>query len=501
MQYDPSRKCKISLKSCHGRFMCAEDNGGLTCNRPWCQVWEHFISEPRGNGKVSLLSYHGKYVCAEGNLTACANRGHCKEWEHFRVVSEGNRFGFVSHHNKYLSAQSNHSLQWNRDWFQPWEKFEVIVHEVIIDARQQAEEARRRAEELRRQVEAQQAQLQRLRDEARAQAAARQRADEEARAQAAARQRAEEEARRRADQLQQQKAAQRAQLTRSRTALATQLQEKTAAHNEANRRLTEINTQIANEEREIAQFRAERADASTKIIITLGMTGGGKSTLCNRLKGDESTFGNQGGFATSGDGRSCTQSNSKTIVRVGQHRITVVDTPGFNDSMGRDRTHSNRLCQYLKGCGGINAFVLVRNGSIVRFDAAFQAMLREYHAMFGDAFFTRLVIVATHVEGFVKMRFEQNNQERALRDDICRMFGLNIQIPVVPIGFEGYRASLTALANTIPSDKKEFRQIKSPIDELRCRQSGIADEERRLNQQKQRVQRDLNQVDAELRAL
>ena len=109
--------------------------------------------------------------------------------------------------------------------------------------------------------------------------------------------------------------------------------------------------------------------------------------------------------------------------------------------------------------------------------------------------------VATHVEGFVKMRFEQNNQERALRDDFCRLFGLNIQIPVVPIGFEGYAASLTALANAIPSDKQEFRQIKSPIDELRRTQSGIGDEERRLNQQKQRAQADLNQIDAELRAL
>ena len=165
------------------------------------------------------------------------------------------------------------------------------------------------------------------------------------------------------------------------------------------------------------------------------------------------------------------------------------------------RTHSNRLCQYLKGCGGINAFVLVRNGANVRFDAAFQSMLKEYHAMFGDAFFARLVIVATHVEGFIKMRFEQNQQEKALRDDICGLFGLNLAIPVIPIGFEEYRVSLIAMANAIPVDKQQFQQIKSPIDELKRRRTTIAKEERNLNTQKQQVQTELSRVEAELRAL
>ena len=166
-----------------------------------------------------------------------------------------------------------------------------------------------------------------------------------------------------------------------------------------------------------------------------------------------------------------------------------------------DRQHSNRLCQYLKGCGGINAFVLVRNGANVRFDAAFQAMLREYHAMFGNAFFERLVIVATRIEGFSKQQFVQNRQENALRSDICRLFGLNFEIPVIAIGFEGYAASLAALADAIPADKQTFRQIQSPIDELRRRRSAVATEETNLNQQMQRVQAELNQVDAELTAL
>jgi len=331
----------------------------------------------------------------------------------------------------------------------------------------------------------------------RAQQAELRRLEEEARRQSAAKQRAEEEARRVADQLRQQKETQRGQLNRTISNLRAQLQEKCASYNDAHRRLSDINAQIAGEEKEIAEFKVERADPSTKVIVTLGMTGGGKSTLCNRLKGDESVLGNQGGCATSANGASCTMRNSKVIVQIGQHRITVIDTPGFNDSFGRDRTHSNRLCQYLKGCGGINAFVLVRNGANARFDAAFQAMLREYHAMFGDAFFARLVIVATHVEAFVKMQF----QNRALSDDIRNLFRLNRDIPVIPIGFEDYKASLTALANAIPNGKQQFQQIKSPIDELKRKHTAIANEERNLNTQKQNVQAELNRVEAELRAL
>merc|ERR1740131_395733 len=123
-----------------------------------------------------------------------------------------------------------------------------------------------------------------------------QRLRDQARRDAEARQRAEAERRRREEQLRQQKAAQRAQLNRSISNLRTQLQQKTAAVNDAHRRLTQINTQVASEERDIAQFSVERADASTKVIIMLGMTGAGKSTLCNRLEGDESMFGNQGSF-------------------------------------------------------------------------------------------------------------------------------------------------------------------------------------------------------------
>jgi len=341
----------------------------------------------------------------------------------------------------------------------------------------------------------QQAEIKRMQEDLRRKEEERRRAEE-------ARRRAEAEAQRQAEQLRQQRQQQREQLSRSRATLAAQLQAKEGEYNQVHARVMTLATQIATEEKEIESFRVEREDNSTKIVVTLGMTGGGKSTLCNRLKGDESVFGNQGGCATSGDGRSCTQSNAKVVVQVGQQRVTVVDTPGFGDSGGRDRQHSNRLCAYLRGCGGINAFVLVRNGANVRFDQAFQGMLRQYHQMFGRHFFERLIIVATRIEGFTKMQYEQNNQESVLRQDICDLFNLNnLVIPVVPIGFEQYKQSIEALVNAIPSNRQQFEQVKSPIDELRTRHSTARSEEDQIMNHIARIRADIVRVDGEMRAL
>lgn len=126
-QFDPTRKCTITLKSHHGRFMCAEPSGHITCNRGHALEWETFTCIPMGNGKVALQSHHGMYLCAEHTGAAICNRPWTQAWEIHTVAQQGNKIGFLSCHGKWLSAQPNHSLQWNRNKLLEWEWFTVTV--------------------------------------------------------------------------------------------------------------------------------------------------------------------------------------------------------------------------------------------------------------------------------------------------------------------------------------------------------------------------------------
>merc|ERR1712126_250545 len=89
--FDPSRQMVISLRSHHGRFMCAESNGQIVCNREHAKEWETFTCIPMGSGKVALRSHHGKYLCAESNGRAVCNRSQAQGWETHTVVQRGGK--------------------------------------------------------------------------------------------------------------------------------------------------------------------------------------------------------------------------------------------------------------------------------------------------------------------------------------------------------------------------------------------------------------------------
>ena len=50
-KWDHTKKCKISLKSCHGRYVCAEGNGTINANRQHCRfVMVYYIDRVNRNG-------------------------------------------------------------------------------------------------------------------------------------------------------------------------------------------------------------------------------------------------------------------------------------------------------------------------------------------------------------------------------------------------------------------------------------------------------------------
>eukprot|EP00485_Elphidium_margaritaceum_P011289 CAMPEP_0202705182 /NCGR_PEP_ID=MMETSP1385-20130828/17770_1 /ASSEMBLY_ACC=CAM_ASM_000861 /TAXON_ID=933848 /ORGANISM="Elphidium margaritaceum" /LENGTH=366 /DNA_ID=CAMNT_0049363361 /DNA_START=122 /DNA_END=1222 /DNA_ORIENTATION=+ len=298
------------------------------------------------------------------------------------------------------------------------------------------------------------------------------------------------------------KRAQIGELQQRLTWLQQQLNDECKLSDQIQSQLVAVRAQIATEEKDIAAFKPERDDANTKIVVLIGMTGAGKSTFCNRLYGDTSEDADQGPFETSFASTSCTQRHSKRIIEIVGHRVTVVDTPGYNDSTGRDDEHCNKLCKYMKGCPGINAFVLIRNGSQIRFDMAFQSMLKQYHDMFGDVFLEKLIIMATKIDGQKALqRFDRNHQGKVLREDICNLFGLNVSTPVVPIGLDAYHQSIEKFVQQIPSDKFKCKHIVSPIEKLKERERLIALEHNEQVEQVNKIQTEIQSTNAKLQRL
>ena len=277
--------------------------------------------------------------------------------------------------------------------------------------------------------------------------------------------------------------------------------------------LSKLDEQIAVEKSELkasgSNFSAGK-DHAKKLVVMLGNTGDGKSTLCNRLNGDETMKCSEPGalFKVNGSARSVTKKVSSALLTFGGDDITVVDTPGMGDSQGKgyDRRHTNEVCQYLRGCGGINAFVLV-TGSNPRGSDTKLKLLEGFYDMFNMSFFDRLIIVMTNVESFKAEQFTENDVAEGTREWITEKFpGLKLpMIPVIPIGFDSnpefYKESLRQLIAAIPGNRIEIDQIKSPLDVLMVKQRGLLKKVREVGGDLQAANNDVQKSETKVREI
>eukprot|EP01084_Bolivina_argentea_P109217 195193_1 len=249
-----------------------------------------------------------------------------------------------------------------------------------------------------------------------------------------------------------------------------------------NSKLGAVSSQIDTEEKKVQNNFKYPEEESNKVVIIIGNTGDGKSTFCNRLSGDQSKYGDQGPFKTSGRSNACTTNISYKKVSIDNNDICFVDTPGFNDGSGNDRYHANNICKYLKGCGGINSFVLIKNSTNCRFDVPFQALLKQYADIFGaECFFSHLIVIATRVD-YNNEQFNQYKQAESLQRNIIQLAqqkynvnNLNLSmIKVIPIGLENYKNSICEFAHNVPTVKFECDAIRSPLTLLRKKQCDLS---------------------------
>jgi len=159
----------FSLKSAHGKYLCADKT--VIANRDRAGGWEtfHFTREglPHpissgqyiiktfyGNfwnvskdgelfqgkesqifdvkahaesGAISLRAPNGKYVTVEANDHFTVNRDEARGWEHFVVVPSEGGFGLRSSHGKYVCADAGEKMIANRGGVGAWERFQFVT--------------------------------------------------------------------------------------------------------------------------------------------------------------------------------------------------------------------------------------------------------------------------------------------------------------------------------------------------------------------------------------
>ena len=169
-------------------------------------------------------------------------------------------------------------------------------------------------------------------------------------------------------------------------------------------------------------------------------------------------------------------------IKINNTEFIVVDTPGYNDSQHGDKFHFNNLEAYLSGSGGIDAFLLVMNGTNYRFDANFKQMLQDYGEYFGCEFWEHLIIIITRIEGREKRKFVQKQKAERLRQNIkntMKKVAKNCELMIITIGFDDdYQTFCEDVANEVirisrENEKLDCRNIQSPIKVLKSKQKEL----------------------------
>jgi len=120
-------KGKLAFQAHTGKFLCAEQDGRLVCNRDSVREWETFHIHPiSGSSQVTIKSHHGKYLCSDSNK-AVANRDEAKEWESWTIVDVAyNRVALRDYRGKYLCVDGGGNISVDRDHAKEWEQFTVV---------------------------------------------------------------------------------------------------------------------------------------------------------------------------------------------------------------------------------------------------------------------------------------------------------------------------------------------------------------------------------------
>lgn len=259
------------------------------------------------------------------------------------------------------------------------------------------------------------------------------------------------------------------------------------------------------------------ADASSTYlsggtIIILGPTGAGKSQLGNFLA--KQHFFEVGGAMDSETTFTCGRPfnwNGSSYV--------IFDTPGLDDSDGRDTDIIIEMNEKLHGILDCRGFIYVRNDEQTRMAGSERTVLQHFRDVFGEYFIQNLVIVSTRALPDELLDDEERAQRAkrrtALNNVFCKQLGATREFPKFFIDTSPKRDSavqqaahrtadslMTRLASATPFALGEMKVVASKIDSLEAdiEAANLACDEAeaaRLAEEKRRLEAEFDREQAE----
>ena len=139
-------------------------------------------------------------------------------------------------------------------------------------------------------------------------------------------------------------------------------------------------------------------------IILIGETGSGKSSFGNFALGIDDAF------KVSNDPTSCTTETIRKISLL-DPKIGIVDTPGLQDSQGRDKIHYEQMLKIIKDMKNLNFILLVFNYTSPRFTPSIQYMIKFLCNVFPRNFAHHVGIVFTHYDHEYQIRINKKKKK------------------------------------------------------------------------------------------
>ena len=211
------------------------------------------------------------------------------------------------------------------------------------------------------------------------------------------------------------------------------------------------------------------------VILLLGPTGVGKSSLANTLLGH--SYGPQSfpvGHGTESFTRNISLETGHWLGDSSNQKFSLVDTPGTGDTANMDCEHAMTTVKFLKEViGTIDIIVLMFKGTNPRFDASMQKQLELFESVFGHKMWKNVVTEISfwqYTKEAIEEREKRHQNEEFKHNDwnevYQKKFNVDIEIPTIfidPI----YHASKASERESKEftkwtSELWEFAEVNSP---------------------------------------